>query len=119
MLLSLLLITVLSVYDGDTLTINLPCNVAVVCNKIPLRLYGIDTPEINDARPGLKALAQKAKARLVDLVSPSHKVEVEIIGRDKYFRIDAVVYSDGIDVGKILVVEGLARPYLGNGPKPW
>lgn len=115
----LLLIAVLSVHDGDTVTVNLPCDVAVVCTKMPVRLSGIDTPELHDQRPEMKALAQKAKSRLTDLTSSAHKVEMRVNGRDKFFRLDADLYSDGVSVSKTLLDEGLARPYSGEGPKPW
>ena len=116
---ALLLIAVLSVHDGDTVTVNLPCDVAVVCAKMPVRIFGIDTPELRDKRPALKLLAQKARARLIELTSSAHKVEMLAISRDKYFRLDAHVYSDGVSVAKTLTDEGLARPYFGAGPKPW
>lgn len=116
---TLFIVAVLSVHDGDTLTVNLPCDVQAVCDKVPVRISGIDTPEINDARPEMKLLAQKAKSRLIDLTSSAHKVEMRIEGRDKYFRLDAHIYSDGESVAKTLVAEGLARPYFGEGPKPW
>jgi len=116
---ALLTIAVLSVHDGDTLTINLPCELAAVCSKVSVRINGIDTPEIKDPRPDMKLLAQKARSRLIDLTSPAHKVEMQIIGRDKYFRLDAEIYSDGVPVSKTLLEEGLARPYTGVGKKPW
>jgi endonuclease YncB( thermonuclease family) len=116
---ALLIIAVLSIHDGDTLTVNLPCDMAAVCAKMPVRINGIDTPELKDPRTDMKLLAQKAKSRLIDLTSSAHKVEMQVIGRDKYFRLDAELYSDGVSVAKTLVAEGLARPYKGAGQKPW
>lgn len=116
---ALILITVLSVHDGDTLNINLPCDIPAVCQKMPIRLSGIDTPELNDKRPEIRQLARMAKFKLQALTAPPHKVEMRIIGRDKYFRLDAQLFSDGVSIAETLVAEGLARPYLGTGPKPW
>lgn len=115
----LLLISVLSVHDGDTMTINLSCDIAEVCHKMPIRISGIDTPELHDRRPEIRALAFKAKTRAAELVAAPHKVEMRIVGRDKYFRLDADVYSDGVLVSDTLKAEGLARDYAGIGLKPW
>lgn len=115
----LFLIAVLSVHDGDTLTVNLPCDLPTVCNKVPIRLIGIDTPELRDKRPEMRLLALKAKDRLAELTSSSHKVEMRVIKRDKYYRLDAEVYSDDVSVSTILINEGLARVYMGEGKKPW
>lgn len=116
---SLLLISVLSVHDGDTLTVNLPCDLPIACEKMPIRLNGIDTPEMTDKRPDIKTLAIRARERVKALVSDPHKVELRILGRDKYFRLDAELFSDGVSVAETLKAEGLAKPYNGTGPKPW
>lgn len=115
----LLPVAVLSVHDGDTLTINLPCDIREVCQKMPIRLNGIDAPELKDKRPEIRQLARVARLKMQDLTSVAHKVEMQIIGRDKYFRLDADLYSDGISVAETLKSEGLARVYTGSGPKPW
>ena len=116
---AMLLITVLSVHDGDTLTVNLPCEIAEVCQKMPIRINGIDTPELNDKRPEIRQMARIAREELKQMTSASHKVEMRIIGRDKYFRLDAELYSDGISIAESLTKQGLARPYTGQGAKPW
>jgi endonuclease YncB( thermonuclease family) len=77
----LLLILILAVHDGDTLMVNLPCNVPQVCNKMPIRINGIDTPELLDPRPEIRAIAQKARARTIELTSSS--TTMHIVGRDK------------------------------------
>jgi len=118
-MLNLLLIAVLAIHDGDTLTINLPCNLPAVCQHMPVRIYGIDTPELNDKRPDIKRLAALAKARVMALTNKEHKVELKIVGRDKYFRLDGIVFSDGVSIADTLQAEGLAKPYSGEGPKPW
>jgi endonuclease YncB( thermonuclease family) len=119
MIKELLIVMVLSVHDGDTLTVNLPCALPIACEKMPIRIFGIDTPEITDQRPDVKLLAVKARDRVRELTGFSHKVELSIEGRDMYYRLDADVYSDGVSVADTLKSEGLARPYFGKGPKPW
>ena len=39
-------VSVASVYDGDTFKINLNCSLAVYCEKVPVRVLGVDCPEI-------------------------------------------------------------------------
>ena len=36
-------VSVASVYDGDTFKINLNCSLAVYCEKVPVRVRGVDT----------------------------------------------------------------------------
>ena len=55
-------VSVASVYDGDTFKINLNCSLAVYCEKVPVRVLGVDCPEIKGKTKREKALAQKAKA---------------------------------------------------------
>ena len=116
---SLFLIVVLSVHDGDTLTVDLPCDIPSVCKAMPIRLSGIDTPELTDKRPEIRQLARTARYKVQELTTPPHKVEMRILGRDKYFRLDAAIFSDGVSIAETLKAEGLARAYDGTGPKPW
>ena len=39
-------VSIASVYDGDTFKINLNCSLAVYCEKVPVRVLGVDTAEI-------------------------------------------------------------------------
>ena len=55
-------VSIASVYDGDTFKINLNCSRAVYCEKVPVRVLGVDTPEIKGKTEREKKLAQEAKA---------------------------------------------------------
>lgn len=84
------------VIDGDTI---------VIAGGEKVRYIGIDTPEIGE--PFADA-ARERNARLV----MGKKVRLEICPeepRDKYGRLLAFVYSDGVFVNRVLVREGLAR----------
>jgi endonuclease YncB( thermonuclease family) len=52
------------------------------------------------------------------LIRNAKAVRLERMQRDKYFRIDAVVLVDGVDLGALLLSEGLAKPWNGQGPRP-
>lgn len=50
-----------SVYDGDTFRCDLAGYPAIVGENIGIRVNGIDTPEMKDKRPTVKALARLAR----------------------------------------------------------
>ena len=90
---------VIYVSDGDTI------HIKKNFNKFKIRLYGIDCPEIK--QPG----GVRAKKRVEELIS-NKKVKVEKIGIDRYSRvIGKVFYEEDIDLGLVLVSEGLCWWY--------
>jgi endonuclease YncB( thermonuclease family) len=92
---------VVGVNDGDTIT-------ALVGQKSQkIRIEGIDAPELG------QSFGRNAKARLSDLVF-GRDVQLELRGTDRYQRLLARVTVDGVDVGRQLVVEGLAWQYEGG-----
>jgi endonuclease YncB( thermonuclease family) len=100
-----------TVIDGDT--IKAPYGVTY-------RLLGFDTPETHFAKCDAELqLGLAAKDRLTELLRTSEVTVIESGKRDKYGRTLAKVMADGLDVGKILIGEGLARPYQGEKRKSW
>ena len=112
-------LSVTGVHDGDTFKVDLACDEPIVCSDIPIRLRGVDAPELRTKCPELAGKAKAARERLRELVSPPHRVQLSRVGRDKYFRLDAIPLSDEIDVIQRMTDEGLLRPYTGQGKKPW
>lgn len=108
-----------SVHDGDTLAVSLPCGIPVACAHISVRVKDIDTPELSDKRPEMRAIAIRAR----DMARASCANGVPVIldnpSRDKYYRINARVLCAGIDLGQALIDHGLAKKYTGHGQKPW
>lgn len=99
------------VVDGDT--IKAPYGVTY-------RLTGFDTPELHFAKCDYEhALGLAAKYRLEVLLLKGEVRVIESGKLDKYGRTLAAVEVDGNDVGKILIKEGLARPYEGGRRKSW
>ena len=116
----------LSITDGDTIRIG----------GERMRLVGFNTPEtIEPVCAEERALGQKAKARLRQLVSKgrlslervrcSCKPGTEGTDRCNYGRSCGVLRVDGRDVGDVLIAEGLAVPFVCGDtscpptPKPW
>ncbi|MHC1792032.1 thermonuclease family protein [Solidesulfovibrio sp.] len=110
------------VYDGDTLTVIVPGWPAVV-SSIQVRVYGIGTAEIHDPCPEIQALGLLARDWLAAHLRPGDAVTLRNVRRDKspwlLADIEAVVDGEARDVASELVRRGLARPYDGQGPKPW
>lgn len=101
-------------YDGDTITVDLPGIHPLIGKEISIRIDGIDAPEIKGRCDREIRLAREAKAVVTDMLSNAKRIVLANVGRDKYFRIDATVMTDGIDVGAELVRLGLAVKYDGG-----
>lgn len=104
------LVRVVGVIDGDTI------RVSIDGQNEPLRIIGIDTPELK----GSECYAQRAASRVQSLVQSR---DVHIVAdptqsdRDRYDRILRHVFSlDGTNVAETLVAEGLAREYTYDRP---
>lgn len=100
---------VTNVVDGDTVDVDVDLGFTVWV-KIRLRLWGIDTMEINDKDSTKRELAQKAKQKLIDQLL-NQKVVIESFKTDKYGRWLAVVYINGSSINQQLLDEGLAVEY--------
>ena len=104
--------TVVSVTDGDTLRVR--GGAAVLWAPVILRLQGIDTPELRP--PGRRgegpgqALGAEAK-RLLHQKLQGQTVRVRSVGRDKYGRVLAWVYTGPRSVNWQMVREGYAWAY--------
>lgn len=84
------------VIDGDTI---------ILSNGATVRYIGVDTPEVNEFR------WLEARVRNMSLVL-GRSVRVDVCGAessDRYGRVLAWVYSDGVLVSETLVREGLGR----------
>lgn len=110
---------VTSIYDGDTFRANLKDYPPIVGERMGIRIYGIDTPEMKDKRPRVKELAQKAKQFAVKRLREGKNIVLKNIRRGKYFRIVAEVWIDGISLGDELIKAGLAKPYDGGKKSKW
>lgn len=99
------------VIDGDTIR----------HGGVKIRLEDIDAPEISDPKCASEAaLGQRAKHRLLELMNAGPFEVVRTGGRDEdiYGRKLRVIARNGRSVGKVLVAEGLARPWNG-GRRSW
>lgn len=133
-----------SIYDGDTITLLIPTKLSIynmcsfntidldtdtnksnkiILNKIKVRLYGIDTPELKPKKnlPNREAHIAKAKeARdyLSELIL-NKIIKVVFMSNDKYGRPLVKLYlydliSDELCVNDLMIKKGLAKKYDGG-----
>ena len=98
------------VVDGDTIWLK----------GEKIRLMGFDTPETTTAFCGgdtEKQLGNKATERLQELLT-NNDFSVHRDGKDRYGRTLAIIRIDDVNVGDMLVDEGLAR-YWPDGDEFW
>ncbi len=101
-------------YDGDTLTVTLPQVHSLFGQKIPVRVRGVDTPELGGPLPCEKQAARAAKNLTQNQLKNANRIDLSKIGRDKYFRVLADVIYDGKNLGEIILKNNLAYPYEGK-----
>jgi len=78
---------------------------------MPVRVKGVDAPEIRGKCEEEKRQARQAKEFSRRLLLQTETVELRRIERGKYFRLLADVYVDGESLAEQLINHGLARPY--------
>jgi endonuclease YncB( thermonuclease family) len=118
---ALTLAKVVRVYDGDTITVAAPfCNGSTQTEPeiylFSIRLRGIDTPELRGGGPAEKVKAEVARDALAGLVM-GRVVRVANVGSEKYGRVLADVFVDGMCVNEWMVERGFAVAYDGGTKK--
>jgi endonuclease YncB( thermonuclease family) len=109
---------VVEVYDGDTFKIDLPEVHPLFGKRLPIRLKGIDTPEMRGTSEEIKVLAEQARELTERALKSAKAIELRNPERGKYFRIVAEVWVDGKPLAELLKEEGLAKDYDGEGKRP-
>lgn len=99
---------VIKVYDGDTITIG--TFIGDTAYRFSVRLRGIDCHEMKGPHAEQAACARDALSELV-----FHKVvTLKDVGYDKYGRILAEIYLEGIHLNTWMLQQGHAVPYFGG-----
>lgn len=109
---------VVEVYDGDTFKIDLQGLHPLFGDKLPIRVKGIDTPELRGTTEEVKALAVQARELTENTLKGAQRIELRNPERGKYFRVVAEVWVDGKALAGILKEKGLAKDYDGEGERP-
>ena len=107
-------VSIASVYDGDTFKINLNCSLAVYCEKVPVRVLGVDCAEIKGKTEKEKRLAQQAKTFTKNFLEKG-PISLSNCQRDKYFRLLCdVTNGQGQNLAKELIKHNLGYEYWGG-----
>lgn len=98
-------VTLVRTVDGDTAVINYEGK------ELSVRYLLIDTPETKHPKKGIQPFGPEASARNKELINSGNlAIEFDVGERtDRYDRLLAYVYVDGVSVQEILIREGLAR----------
>lgn len=104
---------IVSIYDGDSVTMNIDLGFKSWLINQKVRLYGIDTPEIRGEE---RSDGLAAKARLIELIDGEEVIITSYKDKaGKYGRWLATIYlkdgDDWININQLLVDEGLAEVY--------
>jgi len=110
---------VTSIYDGDTFRVNINSYPKVIGHRIPVRVNGIDTPELRGKCEIEKQRARAAKQITVKTLRSAKIIELKNIQRGKYFRLIADVYADGKSLAEELINKKLAVRYSGGKKINW
>ena len=108
-----------TIYDGDSFRVNINGWPDIIGKSVPIRILGIDTPEMRGKCEAEKILARQAKQHTVALLRSGKVIELKNTQRGKYFRILANVIIDGESLADSLVSNGLARRYDGGKRDGW
>lgn len=116
---SALVSEVTSIYDADTFRANINGWPPIIGERAPIRVKGVDAPELRGKCESEKVRARLAKQFTVAKLRGAKTIRLDELERGKYFRILAVVSVDGENLGQALIDEGLARPYDGGKRQGW
>jgi len=110
---------VIQVYDGDTFTI--ATHLFGEIYRFSVRLHGIDTPELKTKDSKTKQLGVIARDALRDLIMDK-VVELKNVEYEKYGRLLANVFVDGVNVNEWMIQQKHAVVYTGGKktiPREW
>ena len=136
------MVKVIDVYDADTVRLAVPVGDGLY--NFPVRLLGMDAPEIRprgrDAQSGTleRSAARHARKRLVELVTgtvvekhepkkktrrrcAAHRKLLRLVphGFDKYGRVLAELFDGDRSLNQQMIQEGYVRPYDGGNRSTW
>ena len=106
--------TVKRIIDGDSLILDIDLGFYMFMNETKIRLYGLDTPEMNAEDPLLRLQAVLATRYLFDNLQIGDKVTIKTVldKREKYGRLLATVFTkEGLNINEGLIQNKLAVSY--------
>lgn len=102
--------TVVSVYDGDTVTVDIDLGFGIVLKKQKLRLYGLNTPEVRGTeKEEGKKVRDLVREKILDkqVIIKTYKDK-----KGKYGRWLAEIIHEKENINEWLLTEGYAEPFM-------
>ena len=102
------------IIDGDSLVLDIDLGFYMFMNETKIRLYGLDTPEMNSDDPLIRLQAVLATRYLFDNLSIGDNITIKTVldKREKYGRLLATVFTkDGLNINEGLIKNKLAIEY--------
>ncbi len=112
-------VKIISVYDGDTFKVCLPCQLSIFCDDISVRVKNIDTPELKTKDKCERVAAKRAKKLTKEFLSGGNII-LKNCERDKYFRLlcevkkEIILTKEESDLSLLLLKNNLAYQYCGK-----
>ena len=99
-----------SVYDGDTIRLDIDLGFGVWLNKQTIRLAGIDAPELRGTE---RENGLKAKEALNEMLQKAKSISLRTFRdkKGKYGRWIAIIYADNTNVNEWMIENGFAKVY--------
>ena len=101
-------------YDGDTLNFDLGDDIPQLFRKMPLRLYGIDTPEIKAKSEIERTKAIEVRDFVTQEMKNAKRIDLLDCSKGKYFRILCNVSYDGKNLTNELLKRKMGYEYFGG-----
>lgn len=110
-------VEVASIYDGDSIKVNINNLHPFFGEEMRVRVSDIDTAERYGKKPCEREMAILARNFIhhrISLAKDVSSIELRKIQKDKYFRINAQLWVNGRSIGNAMIAENLAVPYYGD-----
>ena len=105
---------IVDVYDGDTFYVDLKAGKKIVSKRLPIRVRGIDTPELRTKKLAEKKKALQAK-KFTEKSLENSKIVLTNCARGKFFRLvcDVLVIKkkSTFNLSAKLLESGFAKRY--------
>ncbi len=111
--------SVVSVSDGDTITVNAHYPWPGTTIRTAVRINGIDTPEIRCLCDEETELAKRARDYVRATVGDHVQLTNIALGKYAGRIIADVALADGRSLAALVIAEGLAREYHGGARLGW
>lgn len=103
---------IVSVYDGDTVTVDIDLGMGVWLHGQKIRLFGINAPELRGSE---KVKGREARDFLRSHIPNGSMVILRTIkdAKGKYGRyLGRIITEDGVDINTLMVMRGHAKQYM-------